>query len=65
MLFEASTTYAPGEPGSGVVPYSGYQDMSLLGRYHWSQLQPYSVWAGLLVLALLAVWLHRRSGRRS
>lgn len=62
MLFNASTVYAPGEP-HGVEGRSGYQDMSLLGRYHLDKLSPPSVLVGILGLLLVAYLVHR-AGRK-
>lgn len=63
MLFNASPTYAPGEPQGG-VPMGEYQSVDWLGRYHLDWVKPYSAWIGLGGLALVAYLLHRSGGRR-
>ena len=64
MLFEASTTYAPGEE-HGDVGYSQSMNMSQLGRYHLAQLQGPRLWVGLAGLAALAWLVHtHQRGRR-
>jgi len=63
VLFDASATYAPGEP-RGDVPYGTYQSTDVLGRYHLDQLKPYSLWIGVGGLLLLAYLVHKYGGKR-
>lgn len=60
MLFDASTTYAPGQP-HGDAGYSNYQNVNTLGRYHLDKLKPPNIVIGLAVLLALAYYLHRRA----
>lgn len=63
MLFDASTTYAPGEP-RGAVGYGDYQHVGRLGHYDLASLKPPNVVIGILGLALLAFLVHKYGGRR-
>lgn len=63
MLFEASTVYAPDQP-HGDAPYSRYQNVNVLGRYHLGKLSAPNIVIGLAVLLALAYYLHRRGRRR-
>lgn len=62
MLFDASTTYAPGEP-HGNVGYSQYQNVNILGRFHLDQVLQPNVVLGLAGLAAVVVLLHKFGGR--
>lgn len=63
MLFEASNVYAPNQL-RGDAGTSGYQDMSNLGRWdELANLRAPNVLIGLVVLAGLAYYLHRRARR--
>ena len=65
MLFEASTTYAAGEP-HGDVGHSQYQNMSQLGRYDIAEaVKSPNVWVGLAgILALLWIGHKTLGGKR-
>lgn len=60
MLFDASTTYAPGQP-RGDAPYSNYQNVNILGRYDLTALKSPNILIGLGVLVAVAYFLHRRA----
>ena len=60
MLFSAANVYAPGEAGTPPsLGQSGYQDMSLLGRYNLGGLQPPNWLIGVLGLLVIAWAWHR------
>lgn len=63
MLFDASTTYASGEP-HGDAGYSDYHRVSVLGKYHLDQLTAPNIWIGLGGLALIAFLVHKYGGRK-
>jgi hypothetical protein len=63
MLFEASTTYAPGEP-RGYGGYGDYQRTGPKGHYDLSILRSPNLVIGAAVLVGIAYWLHRRGGKR-
>ncbi|OLE23432.1 MAG: hypothetical protein AUG49_15975 [Catenulispora sp. 13_1_20CM_3_70_7] len=65
MLFEASTTYAPGEE-HGDVGYSRSMDMSQLARYHLTRAAAAPrLWIGIAGLAAVAWLVHTHRGGRS
>lgn len=63
MLFDASTTYASGEP-HGDTGYSSYQDTSVLGKYHLKDLGAPNLLIGIVGLAFIAYLVHRHGGRK-
>lgn len=63
MLFNASTVYAPGEPHGDVPARSGYQDTTILGRFHLDQVGSINLWIGIGGLLLIAYLVHRHGGR--
>lgn len=63
MLFDASTTYAPGEP-RGDAGYSQFQRVGKLGHYDLRQLSSPNVLVGLVGIAAVAYLVHRYGGRK-
>ena len=63
MLFNASSTYAPGEP-RGDVGQGEYQRVGALGHYDLSALRAPNVLVGLAVIVLVAYLLHRQGRRK-
>lgn len=61
MLFDASTTYAAGEP-HGDVGYSAYMDVD---RYNLATaVRSPNVWIGLIGIAVVAYLVHKHGGKR-
>jgi hypothetical protein len=59
VLFDASPTYAPGEP-RGVDGTSSYQRIGKFGHDDLSMLKAPNVLIALAVLVAIAYYLHRR-----
>lgn len=63
MLFDASTTYAPGEP-RGDSGYGQYQRVGPLGHYDLSALKSPNLLIGVAGLAAIALLVHKYGGGR-
>ena len=60
MLFNASPTYAPGQPHGDVSGSSGGQNVDVFGRYNLAGLGGANLWVGVAGLLVLLWLIHRQ-----
>jgi len=63
VLFDASTTYAPGEP-RGDAGTGQYQRVGKLGHYDLSAIKSPNVLIGLAGLTIIAFLVHKYGGKK-